>query len=88
MVHKENLFYSCFIVCYIILIIFCTVAFLCLECRVRNVSFSVHVMFIFKGFFVYFRFLGVFKFMLMAVLHLAPFSRVSVVSISDSRKSN
>lgn len=41
-----------------------------------------------KDFFVYFRFLGVFKFMLMAVLHLAPFSRVSVVSISDSRKNN
>lgn len=44
--------------------------------------------FLSKDFFAYFRFLGVFKFMLMAVLHLAPFSRVSVVSISDSRKSN
>lgn len=72
---------------------FCAVAFLCLECRLTNVSFSVHVMFIFYSyfqriFFVHFRFLGEFKFMLMAVLHLAPFSRVSVVSISDSRKSN
>ena len=37
---------------------------------------------------VYFLSLGVFKSMLMAVLHLAPFPRVSVVSISDSSKSN